>query len=29
VLVYDRNLLVGLPAWCAPGREAPSMARCG
>ncbi len=28
VLVYDRNLLVGLPAWCAPGREAPSMARC-
>jgi hypothetical protein len=29
VLVYDHNLLVGLPAWCAPGREAPSMAECG
>ncbi|MDQ2837225.1 MAG: hypothetical protein M3Y42_15860 [Actinomycetota bacterium] len=28
VLVYDRNLLLGLPAWCAPGREAPSMAQC-
>jgi hypothetical protein len=28
VLVYDRNLLVGLPAWCAPGQEAPSMAEC-
>jgi hypothetical protein len=28
VLVYDHNLLAGLPAWCAPGREAPSMADC-
>jgi hypothetical protein len=28
VLVYDRNLLIGLPAWCAPGHEAPSMAQC-
>jgi hypothetical protein len=28
VLVYDRNLLIGLAAWCAPGREAPSMAQC-
>ena len=28
VLVYNRNLLIGLPAWCAPGHEAPSMAQC-
>lgn len=28
VLVYERNLLIGLPAWCAPGHEAPSMAQC-
>lgn len=28
VLVYDHNLLVGLPAWCAPGVEKPSMADC-
>lgn len=28
VLVYDHNLLAGLPAWCAPGVEKPSMAEC-
>ena len=28
VLIYDRNLLVGLPAYCLP-RTAPSMAECG
>jgi hypothetical protein len=27
VLIYDHNLLVGLPAYCYPGR-APSMAEC-
>jgi hypothetical protein len=27
VLIYDRNLLVGLPAYCYPG-TAPSMAEC-
>jgi hypothetical protein len=28
VLVYDHNLLVGLPAWCLNGRAASSMAHC-
>ena len=28
VLVYDHNLLVGLPALCGPGVVAPSMAAC-
>jgi hypothetical protein len=28
VLVYDHNLLTGLPAWCGPGRNARSMADC-
>jgi hypothetical protein len=27
ILVYDENLLTGLPAWCMPG-TAPSMAEC-
>lgn len=28
VLLYDHNLLVGLPAQCGGGRDAPSMAEC-
>jgi hypothetical protein len=28
VLVYDHNLLVGLPAWCLGGRPATSMSDC-
>jgi hypothetical protein len=28
VLVYDHNLLVGLPAWCTAARSAPAMSAC-